>query len=214
MYLPSQFTETRPERLREVLSSAGLVTLVTMTDEGMEASHIPLFYHPEPAADGSAPHGTLYGHLAKGNPQWRRFRNDVDALAIFQGSDAYITPSWYETKRESGKVVPTWNYVAVHAYGRLRAFDDREQLLQLVTRLTQKQEKPRPQPWAVTDAPADYIDAMLKGIVGLALPISRLEGKWKMSQNRNAADQAGVIAGLRAEGKEEIAAIVADVTSS
>ena len=213
MYLPSHFTETRIDRLQHVMANAGLVTLVTMTDEGMEASHIPMLYDPQAAADGSAPHGTLYGHLARGNPQWRRFRDDVDALAIFQGPDVYVTPSWYETKRESGKVVPTWNYVAIHAYGRLSTFDDREQLLQLVTRLTERQERRRSQPWAVSDAPADYIDAMLKGIVGLALPITRLEGKWKMSQNRNAADQAGVIAGLQAEGQEAMAELIAEVTS-
>lgn len=214
MYLPTHFTETRIDRLQQVMAAAGLVTLVTMTDEGMEASHIPMIYDPQPAADGSAPHGTLYGHLARGNPQWRRFRNDIDAMAIFQGPDVYVTPSWYETKRESGKVVPTWNYVAIHAYGKLSAFDDREQLLRLVTRLTERQEHRRNQPWAVSDAPADYIDAMLKGIVGIALPVTRLEGKWKMSQNRNTADQAGVIAGLRTEGQGPLAELIAEVTSS
>jgi transcriptional regulator len=213
MYLPTHFNETRAERLQEVMADAGLVTLVTMTDDGMEASHIPMLYEPAPAADGSAPHGTLYGHLARGNQQWRRFRGDVDALAIFQGPDVYVTPSWYATKREDGKVVPTWNYVAIHAYGRLNTFDDRDRLLQLVTRLTERQEGKRAQPWAVGDAPADYIDAMLKGIVGIALPVTRLEGKWKMSQNRNAADQAGVVAGLRAESHEALAEIVAEVTS-
>lgn len=213
MYLPTHFNETRTDRLQQIMAAAGLVTLVTMTDEGMEASHIPMLYDPQPAADGSAPHGTLYGHLARGNPQWRRFCKDIDALAIFQGPDVYVTPSWYETKRESGKVVPTWNYVAIHAYGKLSAFDDREQLLQLVTRLTEREEHKRTQPWAVSDAPADYIDAMLKGIVGIALPVTRLEGKWKMSQNRNAADQAGVIAGLRAEDQEPLAELIEEVTS-
>ncbi|HVJ40038.1 MAG TPA: FMN-binding negative transcriptional regulator [Dongiaceae bacterium] len=213
MYLPTHFTETRTDRLQQAIASAGLATIVTMTAEGMEASHIPLHYDPAPAADGSAPHGTLYGHVAKANPQWRQFRADLDALAIFQGPDAYITPSWYETKRETGKVVPTWNYVAIHAYGRLKAFDDPARLLDLVTRLTARRENGRAKAWSVQDAPADYIDAMLKGIVGLELPIARLEGKWKMSQNRNAADQAGVIAGLEAEGEAEVAEIIAEVTS-
>jgi len=213
MYLPTHFAETRIDRLQEIMTNAGLVTLVTMTDDGMEASHIPMLYDPEPAADGSAPHGTLYGHLARGNPQWRRFQSTVAALAIFHGPDFYVTPSWYETKQESGKVVPTWNYVAIHAYGQLSTFEDRDQLLRLVTRLTERQEHRRAQPWAVTDAPADYIDAMLKGIVGIALPITRLEGKSKMSQNRNAADQAGVIAGLRAEGQEPMAELIVEVTS-
>ena len=213
MYLPAQFTETRPERLQEVMQQAGLVTLVTLSDDGLEASHLPMLYDPAVATDGSAPHGTLYGHLARGNPQWRRFQAGVEALAIFQGPDAYITPSWYETKRQNGKVVPTWNYVAVHAYGTLRAFEGADELRQLVTRLTNRHEGQRASPWAVTDAPADYIDAMLKGIVGLALPISRLEGKWKMSQNRNKPDQAGVVVGLRADGDDVVANIVAEVTS-
>ncbi|HVJ35730.1 MAG TPA: FMN-binding negative transcriptional regulator [Terriglobia bacterium] len=213
MYLPPHFTETDSERLRQTIASAGLVTIVTATDEGLEASHIPLHYDPTPAADGSAPFGTLYGHLAKTNEQWRRFRTDIDALAIFQGPDAYITPSWYVTKQETGKVVPTWNYVAIHAYGRLKTFDDAPRLLDLVTRLTQRHEKTRSKPWSVQDAPADYIAAMLKGIVGLELPISRLEGKWKMSQNRSAADQSGVVTGLRDAGETEVAAVMAESTS-
>jgi len=213
MYLPAHFTETRPKKLREAIAATDLVTLVTMTDQGMEASHIPLLYDPQPAPDGSAPHGTLYGHLARANPQWQRFRTDIDTLAIFQGPDAYITPSWYETKRETGKVVPTWNYIAVHAYGRLRIFDDAAGLRDLVTRLTNLHEGRRAKPWAVTDAPSGYIDAMLKGIVGLALPVTRLEGKWKMSQNRSAPDQSGVVTGLQADGKYDIAEIVAEATS-
>lgn len=213
MYLPAQFKESRPDILQQAIAAADLAILVTMTDQGMEASHIPLLYDPQPAADGSAPHGTLYGHLARANGQWQRFQPDVEALAIFQGPDAYITPSWYETKRETGKVVPTWNYVAVHAYGRLRIFDDAPGLLDLVTRLTNRHESRRTVPWAVSDAPRDYIEAMLKGIVGLALPVARLEGKWKMSQNRSAPDQRGVVEGLRAEGKDVVARIVAEATS-
>jgi transcriptional regulator len=213
MYLPPLFTETRPEILQQAINEAGLVTLVTLSDSGLEASHIPMLYDPESAADGSAPHGTLYGHLAKGNPQWRHFRTDTDAMAIFQGPDAYITPSWYETKRETGKVVPTWNYVAIHAYGRLRIFEDAAHLLDLVTRLTKRHEGPRDKPWAVSDAPSDYIDGMLKGIVGLALPVTRLEGKWKMSQNRPAVDHPHIIEGLRADGAGDVANIVAKVTT-
>jgi transcriptional regulator len=129
-------------------------------------------------------------------------------LAIFQGPEAYITPSWYETKRETGKVVPTWNYVAIHAYGTVEFFDDRERLRDVVTRLTERQEGPRATPWAVTDAPVDFIDVMLKGIVGFAIPVSRLEGKWKMSQNRPAADRSGVIDGLAADGREDVATLI------
>ena len=146
------------------------------------------------------------GHLARPNPQARGAIGE--ALAIFQGPEAYITPSWYATKRATGKVVPTWNYVAIHAYGTVEFFDDRERLRDVVTRLTERQETPRAEPWAVTDAPADFIEGMLNGIVGFALPIARLEGKWKMSQNRPAEDRAGVIAGLEAEGQEEVAGLV------
>jgi transcriptional regulator len=132
----------------------------------------------------------------------------VQALAIFQGPDAYITPSWYATKRENGKVVPTWNYVTIHAYGPVEFFDDTERLRAIVTRLTERQEAARAEPWAVSDAPADFIDGMLRGIVGFALPIARLEGKWKMSQNRPAQDRAGVITGLEADGMEDVADLV------
>jgi transcriptional regulator len=208
MYLPDHFTESRPEILQQAITASRLPIVVTIGTEGLEASHIPLLYDPEPAADGSAPHGILYGHLARANRQWRRFQGDIDALAIFQGPDTYVTPSWYATKRETGKVVPTWNYVVVHAYGRLRVFEDATDLRHLVTRLTERYERIRAQPWAVSDAPDDYIDAQLKGIVGLALPITRVEGKWKMSQNRNAADRAGVVAGLTEEGQPDLAALV------
>jgi transcriptional regulator len=132
----------------------------------------------------------------------------VQALAIFQGPDAYITPSWYETKRQTGKVVPTWNYVAVHAYGTIGFFDAPDRLRDVVTRLTVRHEAERAEPWAVSDAPADFVEGMLKGIVGFELPIARLEGKWKMSQNRPAQDRAGVAAGLQAEGQDDVAELI------
>jgi transcriptional regulator len=134
----------------------------------------------------------------------------MEALAIFAGPHAYITPSWYETKRQTGKVVPTWNYVAIHAYGRLRFIDDPERARANVTGLTKRHEANRAKPWAVTDAPPDFIAAMLKAIVAFELTITRLEGKWKMSQNRPAEDRAGVVAGLTADGSTEVAAIVAE----
>ena len=151
----------------------------------------------------------LRGHLARANPQWRRASDTVEALAIFTGPQSYISPGWYPTKRESGKVVPTWNYVAIHATGRLRFFDDAEALRGIVTRLTDTHEARRADPWKVTDAPAAYVDAMLKAIVGFELTIDKLEGKWKMSQNRPAQDRAGVVDGLTREGRSaEVAAIV------
>ena len=203
MYMPPAFREDRTEVLHEAIRSAGLATLVTLTDQGLVASHIPLLLDPAPA-----PLGTLIGHLARPNPQAADSLAAVEALAIFQGPDAYITPNWYPSKREGGKVVPTWNYVAVHAYGPLRFFDDAPRLLEVVTRLTQRHEQGRAQPWAVADAPADFIAGMLRAIVGFELPIARLEGKWKMSQNRPPADRAGVIAGLTEEGQAEVAALV------
>jgi transcriptional regulator len=201
VYIPPLHKEDRIDVLHEAIRGTGLATLVTTTPDGLIASHIPLLLDPEPA-----PYGTLIGHLARPNPQARGAIGE--ALVIFQGPEAYITPSWYATKRETAKVVPTWNYVAVHAYGTIEFFDDKERLRDIVTRLTRRQEEARAEPWAVTDAPADFIDTMLKGIVGLALPITRLEGKWKMSQNRPAEDRAGVVAGLTAEERPDVAALI------
>ncbi len=201
MYNPPLFKEDRIEVLHDAIRRAGLVTLVTQTADGLIASHAPMLLDTEPA-----PYGTLIGHLARPNPQARGAIGE--GLAIFQGPDAYITPSWYATKRQNGKVVPTWNYVAIHAYGAVEFFSDPERLRDVVTRLTERQEAGRAQPWAVTDAPADFIDGMLKGIVGFAMPIARLEGKWKMSQNRPAEDRAGVISGLEAEQRPEVADLI------
>lgn len=201
MYIPPLHKEDRIDVLHEAIRRCGLATLVTLTTEGLIASHTPMLLDPEPA-----PLGTLVGHLARLNPQTRGAIGE--ALAIFQGPDAYITPSWYETKRRTGKVVPTWNYVAIHVYGAIAFFDDAERLRDVVTRLTKRQETPRAEPWAVADAPAEFTAAMLKGIVGFALPITRLEGKWKMSQNRPAEDRAGVIAGRTAEGRDDVAGLI------
>ena len=201
MYVPPLFKEDRIDVLHEAIRRAGLATLVTLTPGGLIASHVPMLLDPKPA-----PYGTLIGHLASPNPQARGAIGE--ALAIFQGPEAYITPSWYETKRQTGKVVPTWNYVAIHAYGMVEFFADQDRLRDVVTRLTVRQESPRADPWAVTDAPAGFIDMMLKGIVGFVLPIARLEGKWKMSQNRPAEDRAKVIAGLEAEERSDVAALI------
>ena len=205
VYVPPLFKEDRIDVLHDAIRAAGLVTLVTLTPGGLIASHVPVLLDTSPA-----PYGTLLGHVARPNPQARGAVAGTEALAIFQGPDAYITPSWYETKRQTAKVVPTWNYVAIHAYGTVEFFNDADRLLDIVTRLTSREEARRAEPWAVTDAPADFIDMMLKGIVGFALPITRLEGKWKMSQNRPAEDQRGVVAGLVADGKTEVAALVPD----
>jgi transcriptional regulator len=208
MYLPKDFTEERVPVLHEAIRQAAFGTLVTLGEAGLEASHVPMLIDLEPA-----PYGTLMGHIARTNPQWRRPAAGVQALAMFLGPNAYISPAWYATKQQTGKVVPTWNYVAIHAYGEVRFFDDAERLLRLVTRLTETHEAGRPQPWAVSDAPAAYIQTMLKGIVGFELPIARLEGKWKMSQNRPAQDRAGAIEGLRSEGGAD-EAVVADAIAA
>lgn len=203
MYEPPHFKEERIDVLHDAIRQARLATLVTMTTSGLEATHLPMLVDAAPA-----PHGTLIGHVARANPQWKTSSPEVEGLAIFQGPQAYITPSWYATKRETGKVVPTWNYVTVHAYGRLRFIEDAAELLGIVTRLTETHENGRTAPWAVSDAPADFIRAQLKGIVGVEMTITKLQGKWKMSQNRNAADRQGVAEGLARDGEAAVASLI------
>lgn len=198
MYNPPHFAETRPEILRDLIVAHPLGALVTLGSTGLDANHVPFEFAP---ADG--PHGTLRGHVARGNPVWKDFSHEIDVLVIFQGPSSYITPSWYETKKETGKVVPTYNYCTVHAHGPLIVHDDREWLRGMVTRLTQRFEATRPVPWAVADAPADFIDKQLAAIVGIEIPIARIVGKWKVSQNRPTVDQAKVVAGLRERGTPE-----------
>lgn len=201
MYLPQAFREDRPEVLHAAMRATSLPILVgTGPDGALIASHVPMLLDEK---DG--PHGTLIGHLAKVNPHTR---GTGDALAIFPGPDSYITPSWYPSKQEDGKVVPTWNYVAIHAAGPIEFFNDPDRLLDIVTRLTNHHEAGRAQPWAVSDAPADYVQMMLRGITGFRLSITKLEGKWKMSQNRDQPTRAAVAAGLQADGKPEIAAFI------
>jgi transcriptional regulator len=207
MYIPPAFKEDRIDVLHAAIRAAGPATLVSMTPEGLFASHAPLLLDPDPA-----PYGTLIGHLAKANPHARLADQSVQTLVIFHGPNSYITPSYYAAKQEHGKVVPTWNYVAIHAYGTLEMFDDPAALLDMVTRLTEHHEQPRAQPWAVSDAPDGFVQGMLRGIVGIRLPIARLEGKVKMSQNRPAADHAGVIAGLRQDGQDMVAEAVIAAT--
>lgn len=206
MYTPPAFREDDPAELRRIIRAARLSTLVTSTAEGLVATPLPLFLD-----ETEGEFGTLYGHLAKANPQWR-LEATGDALAIFTGPDAYVTPSWYPSKREHGKAVPTWNYVAVHAYGPAEFFEDEARLLDAVTRLTDLYEKPRAEPWAVTDAPEKFLQAQLRGIVGIRIPIARIEGKRKMSQNRPEADRQGVVAGLNnstSDSERQVAAMVA-----
>jgi transcriptional regulator len=202
MYSPSQFEETRVEVLHGLIRAHPLGTLVTLGKSGLEANHIPFEVHADPA-----PFGTLRAHVARANPVWREFSLDVDALVVFQGPSAYITPSWYATKRETGKVVPTYNYAVVHACGKMRAIEDRAWLRALVGRLTDRFESSRAQPWQVTDAPTEFVDNLLGAIVGLEIPVVRLVGKWKMSQNRPAVDHEGIVQGLRETRDADAAAV-------
>lgn len=209
MYVPPHFREERVEILHDLIRAHSLATLVTLGDDGLTASHIPMLIDPEPA-----PYGTLKGHFARANPHWQDISSEVEALAVFAGPQAYITPSWYPTKQETGRVVPTWNYAVVHAYGRIETYTDPDRLLALITSLTDHYERELAAPWAVTDAPDDFVQRQLRAIVGIEIPVARLEGKWKVSQNRNAADRAGVAKGLSASADAEdrsVAALVSDV---
>lgn len=193
MYVPRAFAEHDTAALHLQMQASPLPVLITHGSQGLIASHVPLLLDPD-----EGPYGTLYGHLARANPHWQALAEGGEALVIFAGEQAYISPSFYPSKAAHGKAVPTWNYLAVHAYGQPGVFDDHDRLLALVSRLSSKHEANRPEPWAVSDAPGDYIDSMLKAIVGFSVPISRLIGKRKLSQNRSTADQLGVRDGLLA----------------
>ncbi|MBK8336258.1 MAG: FMN-binding negative transcriptional regulator [Sterolibacteriaceae bacterium] len=191
MYLPRHFKESRTDVLHELIVAHPFATLVTLTPHGLEANAIPLHLRHEGGA-----FGTLVGHVARANPMWGRFDPAVEALAVFQGPQAYISPSWYATKRQTGKVVPTWNYVIVQARGPLRIRDDANWIDTLLHELTTRHEAARPAPWSVDDAPREYTEALMRAVVGIEIPIVRLAGKWKVSQNQPAANRAGVVAGL------------------
>jgi transcriptional regulator len=190
MYLPVHFKIDELSEIHLAMRASRLATLVTASANGPVATPLPLILD-----EGEGEYGTLYGHVARANPHWTTPAIG-EAMAIFSGPDAYITPSWYATKAEHGKVVPTWNYVAVHAYGTAEFFEDADRLLTVVTRLTDLHERPRDEAWQVGDAPADFIKAQLRAIVGLRMPITRIDAKRKMSQNRQIEDRVGVVAGL------------------
>ena len=208
MYLPAYFNESRIDVLHALMRARPLATLVTICDSGLAANHIPVETLAEPA-----PHGLLRGHIARANPLWREHRADSEALAIFQGPQAYISPSFYPSKQETGEVVPTWDYAVVHAHGTLRFIQDTEWLRSLVARLTDAHEAPRQAPWKVGDAPPPYIEKMLSLIVGFEFSIVRLTGKWKLSQNHPAANRNGVVEGLR-RSEDKDSQEIADMVSS
>jgi transcriptional regulator len=196
LYEPPAFREERPEILHGLIRAARLALLVSNGPDGVpDITHLPLVHSPDDE-------GVLLGHVARANPHWRRLTPGGTAsgraIAVFRGTEAYVSPNWYASKAEHHRVVPTWNYEAVHAEGPVEIIEDPARLLAIVTRLTEANEAAQPRPWAVSDAPAKFVAAQLKGIVGLALRIERLAGKRKLSQNRTPADREGTIAGLEA----------------
>ncbi|HWZ52108.1 MAG TPA: FMN-binding negative transcriptional regulator [Granulicella sp.] len=198
MYIPQANEEKRIPILHQLIQAEPLAALVTLSGGGLLATHLPMVL--EASADSL---GTLRGHVSRANPQWRDLDSSVDALAIFSGPQHYITPNWYPGKQEHGKEVPTWNYVVVHAYGPLQVIADQHWLLTHIEQLTAQSEVDAPTPWRVSDAPAEFIRTLLNGIIGFELPIHRLEGKWKVSQNRSARDKQSVIDGLTARNTPE-----------
>jgi transcriptional regulator len=191
MYIPRANEENRIPVLHGLMEAQPFASHIPMGSSGLFASHIPIVLHRDSGA-----FGLLRGHLSRANRQWQEFSPSVQALAIFSGPQHYITPSWYAEKAETGKVVPTWNYAVVHAYGHLKLIEDPAWLMDHLATLTNAHEAAFPTPWQVSDAPADYIESLAKGIVGLELSIERLEGKWKLSQNRSQQDRLGVVDGL------------------
>jgi len=197
VYVPEHFREARVELLQEFVQQHPLAVVVAMTADGLNANHIPL--QTKLTADGR---GLLRGHIARSNSLWRQVENGAEVLAIFTGADAYISPSWYASKREHGKVVPTWNYATVHIRGTIRFIDDAQWLRDFVGSMTDLHEGGRPDRWHVSDAPADYIDGMLRAIIGFEIEVSSVAGKFKGSQNRSSADRTGVNAALHASGRK------------
>jgi transcriptional regulator len=211
MYTPKAFEVTDLPMLHAAMKQSELATLVTITTNGLVATHLPLLLE-----ETRGEFGTLTGHVSRANVQWRETDTHTEALIIFLGLDSYITPNWYPAKQETGRVVPTWNYAAIHAYGRITFIEDPEWLRTMVTDLTKKHEASFPAPWKVTDAPAVYIDSQLKAIVGFEFQIARLEGKQKFNQNRSEEDRLGVIEGLREledERKTQVAELMEGIES-
>jgi len=210
LYLPAHFEQNDPQTIAAFVEQHPLATLFWNAADGPCAEHLPMLFD-RGADDGAL--GTLRGHVARANPIWREAGGSA-VLAVFRGPQAYITPSWYATKAATGKVVPTWNYAVVHARGKLRVIDDAAWLHRLVTRLTDRHEAPRSPPWHVDDAPADYIDQMLRAIVGIKIELTGVQGKWKLGQNRSAADRDGVARGLQAQLGEPDASSLAAMSAA
>ena len=214
MYLPAHFSESRPDVLARLVRDHPFGLLVTQGANDIAANSVPFFLDADPAGGP----GILRAHVARANPLWREARGDVDSLVVFEGAQTYVSPAWYPSKAEHGKAVPTWNYVMVQGRGKLRAVDDAVWLRAFVSRLTDHHERARveqsaaqPKAWGLTDAPADYVDSMLRAIVGIEIVLTSLVGKWKVSQNRPAADREGVVRGLADVAGSDAAAMAREV---
>jgi transcriptional regulator len=194
MYQPPHFRNDDLPQIRALMREQRFVTLISSGSLGLFATHLPT------VTKDDAPYAMVECHLARANAHWKDLATVDEALMVFQGPQAYITPNWYRSKAEHGKVVPTWNYVALHAYARPEVVEDADWLRRHVAELTAQEEKVEPKPWALSDAPDDYVERMLRGIVGFRLRVARLEGKWKVSQNREPEDRDGVVTGLRSRG--------------
>ncbi len=203
MYTPKLHEEKRLDVLHQLIKDYPLGTLVVMGQGELVANAIPFYLDA-----GRGEFGTLVAHISRANPLWELPESDISALVIFQGPQAYISPAWYPSKAEHGKAVPTWNYVMVQASGKPRFIQDRAWLLAHVEELTSTHEQGRAQPWLVTDAPEDFVERLLKGIVGIEIPLKKIVGKWKVSKDRPEVDKVGIIDGLRESGKREVAAMV------
>ena len=204
MYLPPHFREQRLEVLHSLMRAHPLAALITHGPGGLDANHIPLLPDPDTQV--------LRGHLARSNPQWQNLVAGTEALAIFQGPSAYVSPNWYPTKQETGRAVPTWNYAVVHVWGELTVYSEPARLLSFLEQLTAEHEATEPVPWRPADAPAAYIEGQLRAIVGIELRITRLEGKWKMSQNQPPANQEGVARAFDQRGRKDLARLIRPLT--
>ena len=198
MYVPKQHEEFDLSVLHALIKAHPLGTWVTQSDGELLANHIPFLIDP---ARGE--HGTLVGHVARANPVWKSFSSTINSVVIFQGAESYITPSWYPSKHEHGKAVPTWNYAVVHGHGIPRAIEDCDWLLEHLTQLTNTHEAQQALPWKVSDAPQEFTERLMQAIVGIEIPIAKLVGKWKVSQNRPEPDKIGVVAGLLHRGDSQ-----------
>lgn len=203
MYLPAHFAETRLEELHRVIREHPLGMLVTPGEAGMDADHIPFEFDP-----GAGAHGVLTAHVARANPLWQRCPTGTQVMVVFRGAQAYISPSWYPSKHEAHRQVPTWNYEAVHVHGTLTVRDDERFVRGLVARLTRRHEAAESKPWKMGDAPPDYIDSMLRNIVGIEIAVTTMTGKSKLSQNKEERDRLGAADALAARGQGEMAALM------